>query len=47
MPRAGQVKPPTDRRLSDHISIGVLTRVYPPELIDEVIDAAAASSATG
>lgn len=39
MPRAGQVKPPSDRRLSDHISIGVLTRVYPPELVDEVIAA--------
>ena len=27
MPRAGWVKPETDQRLSDHISLGVLTRV--------------------
>lgn len=40
MPRVGWVKPPTDQRLSDHISIGVLTRVYPPELVDRVIGAA-------
>ena len=37
MPRAGWVKPETDQRLSDHISIGVLTRVFPPELIDRVV----------
>lgn len=37
MPRAGQVKPPTDERLSDRIAIGVLTRTFPPELVDEVI----------
>ncbi|MCA1678847.1 MAG: IS4 family transposase [Actinobacteria bacterium] len=37
MPRAGWVKPQTDQRLSDHISIGVLTRVFPPELVDTVI----------
>ena len=37
MPRAGWVKPETDQRLSDHISIGVLTRVFPPELVDKVI----------
>ena len=37
MPRAGWVKPQTDQRLSDHISIGVLTRVFPPELVDAVI----------
>src|SRR6266542_4170384 len=37
MPRAGWVKPETDQRLSDHISLGVLTRVFPPELIDEVV----------
>lgn len=40
MPRAGWVEPQTDERLSDHISIGVLTRVYPPELLDRVIEAA-------
>lgn len=37
MPRAGWVKPETDQRLSDHISIGVLTRVFPPDLVDRVI----------
>lgn len=37
MPRAGWVKPETDQRLSDHISIGVLTRVFPPEVVDRVI----------
>jgi hypothetical protein len=31
------VKPESDRRLSDHISIGVLTRVFPPEVVDAVI----------
>jgi hypothetical protein len=31
------VKPRTDQRLSDHISIGVLTRVFPPELVDRVV----------
>lgn len=39
MPRSGWRKPSTDERLSDHISIGVLTRVFPPELVDEVIAA--------
>jgi len=37
MPRAGWVKPETDRRLSDLVSVGVLTRVFPPGLVDEVI----------
>lgn len=37
MPRAGWVKPETDQRLSDHISIGVLTRLFPPELVDRVV----------
>lgn len=40
MPRAGQRKPPTDSRLTDHVSIGVLTRVFPPELVDGIIDLA-------
>ncbi|KGN30845.1 transposase [Knoellia sinensis KCTC 19936] len=31
------MKPETDRRLSDLVSVGVLTRVFPPELVDEVI----------
>ena len=37
MPRAGQRKPLTDSRLTDHVSIGVLTRVFPPELVDGVV----------
>lgn len=37
MPRAGWVKPQTDQRLSDHISVGVLTRVFPPGLVDRVV----------
>lgn len=37
MPRAGWKKPPSDRRLSDLVSVGVLTRVFPPELVDAVI----------
>src|SRR5450759_4605874 len=37
MPRAGWKKPESDRRLSDLVSVGVLTRVFPPGLVDEVI----------
>ena len=37
MPRAGWKKPESDRRLSDLVSVGVLTRVFPPDLVDEVI----------
>jgi hypothetical protein len=37
VPRAGQVKPPTDERLSDRIAIGTLTRAFPPELVDRVV----------
>src|SRR6266567_539079 len=37
MPRAGQTKPPITPRLSDRIAIGVLTRTFPPELVDRVI----------
>lgn len=40
MPRAGWVKPTSDRRLSDLVSVGVLTRVFPPDLVDQVIAAA-------
>ena len=39
MPRAGWVKPVSDRRLSDLVSVGVLTRVFPGDLVDEVIAA--------
>lgn len=38
MPRAGWKKPESDRRLSDVVSVGVLTRVFPPDLVDEVIE---------
>ena len=37
MPRSGWVKPVSDRRLSDLVSVGLLTRVFPPALVDEVI----------
>lgn len=40
MPRGGWRKPETDRRLSDLVSVGVLTRVFPPDLVDEVVEAA-------
>ena len=37
VPRAGWVKPRTDQSLADHIALGVLTRTFPPELVDAVI----------
>ena len=37
MPRAGWLKPVSDRRLADLVSVGVLTRTFPPGLVDEVI----------
>lgn len=37
MPRAGWVKPKDDQRLSDHVALGVLTRTFPPVLVDEVV----------
>ena len=37
MPRAGWLKPVSDRRLSDLVSVGVLARTFPPDLVDEVI----------
>ena len=37
MARAGWVKPDTDQRLSDHISIGLLTSVFPPDVVDQVV----------
>ncbi len=37
VPRAGWVKPQTDRRLSDHVALGVLTRTFPPALVDAVL----------
>ena len=37
MPRAGWVKPESSRRLSDVVSVGVVTKVFPAVLVDEVI----------
>ena len=37
MPRAGWVKPSDDQHLSDHVALGVLTRTFPPELVDTVL----------
>lgn len=37
VPRSGWVKPESDRRLSDVVSVGLLTRVYPPDVVDAVI----------
>jgi hypothetical protein len=37
MPRAGWVKPQDDQRLSDHVALGVLTRTFPPALVDEIL----------
>jgi hypothetical protein len=31
------VKPPVEERLSDRIALGVLTRVFPAEVVDEVV----------
>jgi hypothetical protein len=40
MPRAGWKKPESDRQLSDLVSVGLLTRVFSPGVVDEVIAAA-------
>lgn len=37
MPRPAQVKLETDERLSDRIAVGLLTRTFPPELVDRVV----------
>ncbi|MDF1521935.1 MAG: IS4 family transposase [Trueperaceae bacterium] len=37
MPRAGWVKPVSGDRLPDRVGVGVLTRVFPPGLVDEVL----------
>ena len=42
MPRAGQRARDADGGLEDRISVGVLARSFPRELVDEVIDAAGA-----
>ena len=36
-PRAGSLKPASERRLSDLVSVGVLMRTFPPGWVDEVI----------
>lgn len=40
MPRTGWRKSVSDRRLSDLVSVGLLTRVFPADVVDEVIAAA-------
>lgn len=37
MPHPGQVEPETGERLSDRIAVGLLTRTFPPELVDRVV----------
>ena len=37
MPCAGWVKPESDRRLSDVVSVGLVAKVFPAEVVDEVI----------
>jgi hypothetical protein len=37
MPRSGWIKPASDRRLSDLISIGLLTKVFPRDVVDAAI----------
>jgi hypothetical protein len=37
MPRAGWVKPESDRRLGDVVSVGLLENVFVPGVVDEVI----------
>jgi hypothetical protein len=36
-PRSGWKKPVSDRRLSDLVSVGLLTRVFPADVVDQVI----------
>src|SRR6478735_8964066 len=39
VPRSGWVKPESDRRLSDLVSVGLLTRVFPADVVDAVVAA--------
>lgn len=39
VPRAGWKKPESERRLSDVVSVGLLTKVFPSAVVDEVIEA--------
>ncbi|WP_443074672.1 transposase domain-containing protein [Streptomyces sp. NBC_01431] len=36
-PRPGQAEPATDERLWDRITVGLLTRTFPPESVDRVV----------
>ncbi|MBM7848596.1 IS4 family transposase [Arthrobacter roseus] len=38
MARSGWVKPESPERLSDHVSLGVTTAVFPPDVVDRVIE---------
>ena len=38
MPRLGWVKPSAGERLTDHVSLGVVTRVFPGAIVDQVIE---------
>lgn len=40
MPRSGWVKPVSEHRLSDLVAVGLLTKVFPPDMVDEVIEQA-------
>ena len=42
MPRAGQRAREDEGGLEDRVSVGVLARAFPRELVDEVIEAAGA-----
>ncbi|RFA10368.1 hypothetical protein B7R54_15000 [Subtercola boreus] len=37
MPRAGWTKPDSDSRLSDHLAFAMLARVFPPDVVDQVV----------
>jgi hypothetical protein len=44
MARSGLLKPAADDlRLGDHVSVGVLMRVFPPDVVDEVIERSGAA----
>jgi Insertion element 4 transposase N-terminal/Transposase DDE domain len=38
MPRSGWRKPESGSRLTDAVSIGLMMKVFPPDLVDEVVD---------
>jgi len=42
MARSGWVKPEEPTRLSDHVSLGVLAKIFPPSLVNEVLAKAGA-----